>query len=551
MTSPSHRPASQSRRRVIAASAVAALGLDYPALAFAAASGGSATALPGSPVRGGVLTILQRNEAPSIVAVANGSGPTKLVSSKIIEGLLTYDFALHPQPHLATSWQASKDAKQFTFQLRPGVTWHDGRDFTSADVALSIRLISQLHPTGRVNFKSLIDVKTPSPLVAVVNFSEPNPGFLSRLSGAETPIIPRHLYEGQDYATNPVNLKPVGTGPFMFKEWVKGSHILLERNPAYWDSPKPYLDRIVVKLVLDFAAASAAFEAGAADIGYNNPVALADIDRIKALPHLAVETRGYEISGDWTSLMYNFENRYLKEVKVRQAIAHAIDRKALLSVAWYGKGRNVYAPIGPSLVEFEAPDVRRYEFDVRKAEQLLDEAGFPRQGGKDGTRFSLTIDPLPSVDSFRNSAQFLRQALARIGIQVQVRTQDFGTYLKRVYTDREFDLAYAWLITGPDPSGIQSYYWSKNFKRGIPFSNASGIQSAELDAAFEQGAIEPDRTKRAQLYKRAQHIIAEQLPSLELVAPDLYTVYNKRVHDHTVDADGLQGTLANAWVTPA
>jgi len=530
------------RKTLAAATATAFAGLGGALGAQAATTG------PASIERGGVLTVLQRNEPPALVAVANASGPTKLVSSKIIEGLLTYDFDLKPIPHLATAWRVSADRREYTFELRKGVKWHDGKDFGSADVAHSIRLVAELHPTGRVNFKSLVEVRTPSPLTAVVVFSDPNPGFLSRLAGAETPIVPRHLYEGSDYATNPANQRPVGTGPFVFKEWVKGSHLVLDRNPAYWDAPKPHLDRIVIKLVPDFAAGSAAFEAGSVDIGYNNPVAFGDLDRIAKLPHIGLETHGYEIAGDWTTLMFNFENPYLKDLRVRQAIAHAIDRKALLNVAWYGKGRVIDTPIGPGLEKYRAKDVATYAFDVRKAEKLLDDAGFPR---KNGVRFTLNIDPLPSVDGFRNTAQFLRQALARIGITAQVRTQDFGSYIKRVYTDRQFDLAYAWLITGPDPSGIQSYYWSKNFKKGIPFSNASSIQDAALDKLFEQGAVEPDENRRIELYKQAQRRIAEQLPSLEIVAFDLYTVYNRRVHDAVVDASGLESTLAGAWLEKA
>ncbi|WP_326537521.1 ABC transporter substrate-binding protein [Pseudorhodoferax sp.] len=534
-----HHPSDPARRRLVQAAAASAL---LPGLPLAA------MAQERKPQRGGTLTILQRNEPPALVAVANASGPTKVVSSKIFEGLLRYDFALRPQPGLATAWQASKDAREFTFQLRRGVKWHDGQDFGAADVAHSIRLVAQLHPTGRVNFKSLAEVRTPDTHQVVVRFTDPNPGFLARLASVETPIVPRHLYEGRDYATNPANLKPVGTGPFVFQEWAKGSHLLLARNPHYWDEGKPYLDQIVLKIVPDFAAASSAFEAGSVDIGYNNPVALGDIDRIAKLPHIGVERRGYEYSGDWTSLVFNFENPYLKDLRVRQAIAHAIDRKALLNVAWYGKGRVIDSPIGASLARYQARDVQTYAFDPARAEKLLDEAGFPR---KNGVRFALHIDPLPSIEGFRNSAQFLRQAFAKVGITLQSRTQDFASYIKRVYTDRDFDLAYAWLITGPDPAGVQSYYWSRNFQRGIPFSNASGIQNAELDRLFEQGAVEPDEARRIALYQQAQRLIAEQLPSLELLAFDVYSVFNRRVHNHTVGANGLESSLADTWVESA
>ncbi len=496
--------------------------------------------------RGGTITVLVRSDPPALISAGNASGPSKVISGKIIEGLLTYDFDLSPRPHLAISWQISPDKREFAFALREGVVWHDGTPLTASDVAYSVRLAAEIHPTGRVKFRNLTEIRTPDPHTVIVVFSQPNPAMLTALSGAETAILPSHLYEGKDYFSNPVNLSPIGTGPFRFGEWKHGDFIRLTRNPDYWDQPRPYLDGIVFRIVPDTAATAAAFETGEADLGYNNPIPLTDLDRFRLLPHIGIEAHGYESAGDWTTLIFNLDNPFLKHLAVRQAIAHAVDRQAVLDLGWSGYGTIVYTPIGPSLARYVAQDVRRYDPDTRKSDELLDQAGFPR--GPDGVRFALTLDPLPSSESFRKVANYLRQALGKIGISVTIRGQDFATFVKRVYTDRDFDLAYAWLITGTDPSGIQSYYDSSAFKRGVPFSNGAHYSNPAVDELFEAAAIEVDEAKRIDQYVRAQRILADDLPGLDLVAQRLFTVYNRRLHDHTVNSDGIQSTLAQAYL---
>jgi peptide/nickel transport system substrate-binding protein len=143
--------------------------------------------------------------------------------------------------------------------------------------------------------------------------------------------------------------------------------------------------------------------------------------------------------------------------------------------------------------------------------------------------------------------QGIRQALGKVGIAVTVRAQEFATYVKRVYTDRAFDLAYVWLITGTDPSGIQSYYWSKNFKPGVPFSNGAHYNNPALDAFLEVAAVEVDESKRIEQYKQIQQVLADDLPGLDPVAQRVFTVYNRRVHDHTVTSQTVFRAL---WRKP-
>ena len=310
----------------------------------------SALALPGivraAPSRGGTLNFMQNNEPQTLVALTTVATPALTVSAKVTEGLLAYDYDIKPRAQLATEWSISPDGKTYTFKLRPNVKWHDGKDFTSADVAYSIQLLKTIHPRGRNTYANVTEVQTPDPLTAVIVLSKPAPYLIKALTAAESPMMPRHIYEGSDPLANQNGNAPIGTGPFRFKEWVRGSHILYERNPDYWGQPMPYLDRIVFKFLPD-PAPLIAFENGTADIGYRTPVALSDLDRLKKIPTLMFETKGTSYSYNVANLQFNLDSAIFKNPKVRQAIAHAIDRAAIVKTVLYGYGVICRSPIAP------------------------------------------------------------------------------------------------------------------------------------------------------------------------------------------------------------
>lgn len=535
-------PFSVSRRQLLLASGALALSVTTPGFVVPAWGQNA-----GTPKQGGTVTFLVDPEPPMLVSAANSSGPSRQLSSKVHEGLLEYDFDLTPRPQLATSWAVSPDGLEYTFKLRPGVKWHDGKDFTAADVAFSVGFLKQNHTNGRNTFANVTEVKTPDPLTAVIVLSKPAPFLISALAAHESPIIARHVYEGQNPLTAPANNAPIGTGPYLFKEWVRGSHVILERNPNYWDQPKPYIDRLVVRFIPDPAARTAALEAGDVDIAADTPVPLTDLDRFKALPHVALETRGYSYLGDVNQIIFNLDNPYLKHQPVRQAFAHAIDKKVVLDLIWFGYGEIANGPIIPSLKPFHAEDLPVYAFDPKKAEALLDQAGFPR--GANGVRFKLVNDFLPYTENFKRGSEYLRQALGKVGIEVSLRAQDFPTYIKRVYTDRDFDFANAWLPNYYDPTpGVARLFWSKNFKIGVPFSNGSHYVNPEVDRLLEAAAVEADRDKRIRYFRDFQHIAVRDLPNLELVAQKMITIYNKKIRNHTVTASGLRSNLADVYI---
>ncbi|MCW5695100.1 MAG: ABC transporter substrate-binding protein [Bauldia sp.] len=530
-----------SRRSFIGSAALGATALAaFPRLAF----GQDAVA----PVHGGTLTVNIGVEPPALVNLATSSGSGVYVTGKVTEGLLTYDFDLNPRPELATSWSLSSDGLVYTFQLRPGVKWHDGRDFTSADVAFSILTLKEVHPRGRTTFANVVEVREVSPTEVQIVLSQPAPYLISALAASESPIVPKHVYEGGPAPdAHPNAAAPIGTGPFVFREWVRGSHLILERNPDYWDAPKPYLDRLIVRFIGDAAAGAVALETGEVQLA-TGAVSLSDVERLRALPHLGFETRGYSYVNAVSRIEFNLDNPFLGNLLVRKAIAHSIDKSFINDTIFLGYGQIIPGPISPWLTRFYVPDLPTYAFDTARANALLDEAGFPRNAN--GVRFSLNHDPLPGGDPYRRTGEYLRQALRDVGIDVTIRSQDFAAYVTRVYTDRDFDFTFNGMSNLFDPTvGVQRLYWSQNFRPGVPFSNGSHYSNPEVDRLLEAAAVEVDPEVRLQQFDAFQRIIVDELPDIGINAPDAFTIFDRRVHNHTIGADGFGNNGAEIFIT--
>jgi len=518
------------------------------ALAWPAAEA-AAPAVPAVPVRGGTLVIGVGREPTLLTSAITTAGPTQTVSGKVFDGLLSYDVDLSPRPQLATRWETSADGLAISFQLRPGVKWHDGQPFTSADVAFSVmEAWKKYNARGRATFANVERVDTPGPLVAVLRLSKPAPYILRALSSVESQVIPRHLYAGSDLLANPHNNAPIGTGPFRFVRWERGRQLVLERNPDYWDAGKPYLDRIVFRQLPDPAAAAAALETGAVHLSSELP--LSDLAGIAAKPRLALHRRTASAGSGITGFEFNLERPLFQDVRVRRAIAHAVDRDFLLKNVWYGYGTVAQAPIPKPLAEFHTEDVPTYPFDLKRAEALLDEAGYKRKAN--GIRFSFTNDPNATGAVLSQTAQVLRSNLARIGVRMEVRQQDFGEFVNRVYTRRDFDTTIYSASAGPDPAiGTQRFYWSKNIQPGVAFSNGAAYRSAEADRLLEAAQVETDPAKRRALYVRFQQVVETDLPKIPLISSETVVVAQKSVRDFLTTGEGSSGNFANAWLAAA
>ncbi|GGF68384.1 peptide ABC transporter substrate-binding protein [Azorhizobium oxalatiphilum] len=528
--------------------AVALLGGTGSAMAQDAAKAGASTAsAEPAPKRGGTLTAIIQPEPVILTAALNSAAPTGVVTGSIFDGLVDYDSKLNPVPALATSWETSKDGRTLTLKLRPGVTWHDGKPFTSADVKWTLEEVwKKIHPRNQATFAKVISVDTPDDLTVVLHLSEPSVAILSSLNSNGAQVLPKHLYEGTDILNNPYNNKPVGTGAFVFKEWSRGNYLVLERNPNYWDKGKPYLDKVIFKVIPDAAGRAAALEKGEVQYGVLSPVPLKDAERLSKLPTLRVSTAGYEWLSPWLFADFNVERPQLKDPKVRQALAHVIDRNTISKVVWFGFAQPATSPIPSTLAAFHDAGGISYPVDLKKAEALLDEAGYKR--GADGTRFSLDVDYIPYGDDFKRTAEYIKQALKRVGIEANVRTQDTAAYTKRVYGDRDFDIAITWFAAFSDPQvGVSRAYLSGAVGKNIPWTNGSGYRNPKVDAQLTAVQGEADVEKRIQIFKDFQKTVLTDLPSLPLVELKFFTVEAANLRHPAPTGDQVYGSFRDFW----
>ena len=502
-----------SRRSLLQGAALLLASTALPSFAFAQSGTRLVVAADSEP----------KNLNPAIVA-SNG---VFFVASKVIEPLAEASFEGKDglAPRLATSWEGSADGLSATFKLREGVTWHDGQPFTSADVAFSALEVWKKHQNlGRLIFANLEAVETPDANTAVFKFSKPTPFQLIRNAlPAVTAVVAKHVYEGEaDIMTSPKNTQLIGTGPFKFAEHQPGQYYRLTRNENYWGEGQPKIDEIIYRVLPDRAAAAGALEADEIQLAAFSQVPLTDLERISKVEGIEVHSKGYEGLTYQLVVEINHRRKELADVKVRQAISHAIDRDFVVKTIFLGYAQPSTGIVPKNAPEFYDASVPTYEFSVEKANALLDEAGYPR--GANGTRFQLKLLPAPYFSETRQFGDYLRQALAAVGIDAQIVNNDSAAHQKAVYTDHDFDLAVAPPVFRGDPAISTTILVKSGTPAGVPFSNQGGFADPELDALIDKAATTIDVAERTELFKDFQRQLAEKLPLINVAEWGFITV---------------------------
>lgn len=529
-----------SRRSLLgSAVGVAASGL-LPNSAFA----------QGAPRKGGTLVVAAdtepRNLNPAIIA-SNG---VFYVASKVIEPLaeMAYD-GDGLTPRLATAWMGSADGRTATFKLRPGVTWHDGKPFSSADVAFSaMEVWKKAQNLGRVLFKDLEAVETPDGGTAIFRFAKPTPFQLIRNAlPAVTSVVPKHIYEGSDVTANPANTKLIGTGPFRFAEHKPGEFYRLAKNPAYWDKDKPYLDGIIFRVLPDAGAVAAALEANQIQLAAFSAIPLSELPRMAKLKGVQVVNKGYEGITYQLTVEINHRRKELADPRVRRAIAHAIDKDFVVKTIFQNYATASSGPVPKFDKQFHVSDPAVPTFDVAKANALLDEAGYPRQGG--GTRFKLRLLPAPWFEQTRQMGDYLRQALRAVGIDAELVNNDAAGHTRAVYTDRNFDLAIGSPVYRNDPAISTTILYQGGLPAGVPFANQYGYDDAVVNALIAKAAETTDAGTRTQLYREFQHQVAESQPLIHVAEFTFISVIRDRLRNASNNPRWATSHWADAWLS--
>src|SRR5215470_7671284 len=333
---------------------------------------------------------------------------------------------------------------------------------------------------------ALAGIETPDDRTVVFRFRQPYAPLLYQLDVTEAPIIPRHVYQGTDPQTNPANAVPVGTGPFKFVSYTKGTEIRLARNPAYFKPGLPYLDGLVMRIIPDLSVQMLALENGEVDFVWEVPGP--QLARIKGDRRLRSARTGFHPGGSncIMTISFNLERPILKDRRVREAIAHGLDRQAFVSQILFGEGKVAAAPISSEIPWAHAAGLKMPDSNRAEAEKLLDAAGWKREGEgprtargvpgvADGTRLSIEFLHFPG---FTKYGELVRQQLGTIGVGVTLRPLEPAVFAPTVFKDRSFDTNVISNCNGPDPEiGVRRMYHSSQIGP-VPFTNAAAYRSA-------------------------------------------------------------------------
>jgi peptide/nickel transport system substrate-binding protein len=408
----------------------------------------------------------------------------------VYDRLTAYDDQHQPRPMLAESWEISPDARQYTFHLRKGVEFHNGRELNSDDVKYNIQRTAdpkngggQLAPLA--SWWTSID--TPDKYTVVVTSEQSRPNAFDYFEYLN--IINQETQEGPDAKT-----KVVGTGPWSFVEWVQGDHVTLARNKNYWQSGKPYLDGLTIPILRDQLAMVEELEAGTIDVA-RGPT-LRDYTRLKDDPGYAglahIATGGFYVIGANTSRPPT-DNKL-----VRQALNYAFDRQRFVDTVLLGVGKAESIPWPTASPAYEAPKVNTYTFDLDKARSLLTQAG--------AGPFEIDILLYLSTAEYQGMAQIFQGDLAKLGITLNIKTQDVGTWLDQVNNAK-----YLGLYSGPaslgDLAPATCFTSSKAF---APSSNNSAFKSDRYSELITQSATEPDPARVKPLYSELNDLFLDE-----------------------------------------
>lgn len=508
------------------------------------------------PISGGTFIDVTGNP-PHLDPGLTTDTPAIKISAYIFNDLIELDMNMKLVPNLATSWQGSSDGKTWTFNLARNVTWQDGKPFTADDVKFTFeKILKPYHPRSVGYLKNFDHIETPDNYTAVFRMTAPTPGFDGLLVTFLSYIQPRHYYEQclSDIYHCAVNEKPMGSGPFMFKEWVKGDHVTLVRNPNYWKldnlgNKLPYLDTVIVKLVADPATRVLGFDKGEIDFldGYMAPSS--EVPRWQKTSGVSVNFDGLKAMGASVALFLNNGRAPTNNVQVRRAMSYAINKSYILDKVMYGYGYVLTTSFPKeTFPTWFNPKYQNdpYPYNPTLANTMLDQAGFPK--GSDGKRFSIQIGTDFSWDFTAKAGEVIRDQLKAVGIDVNLFVLDSPAFIQRVFGNWDFDGYIQLYALGPEPRlGVDRLWVSTNIKKGAPYNNAHQYNNSRVTQLFDMVGSEVDPEKRKADYYEIQDIIAQDAPAVFLFAQHNPFVYRSTLHNAIQTPYANYDTKATLW----
>jgi peptide/nickel transport system substrate-binding protein len=444
------------------------------------------------------------------------------IASNIYNSLFSLDNAFNVIPELATGYEIAEDGLSITIPLNPLATWHDGQPLTSADVKYTLeQIVATPSSTASSLISAIESVDTPDEHTAVLMLSRPSASVIGFLSWYGVFILPAHIYEGTDWATNEANQAPIGSGPFKFVSYEPGATVELDANTAYFGEG-PYLERLIYQIIPDPNTQAQSLLNG--EIDFVEGVPNAQVPTFEANPEFKIAGKVYPSP---IYIGFNFAHPPLENVDVRRAIGMAIDRDQIVATALsgYGTPENRFYP---SVIEWASnPDAVAPALDVAGANALIDEAGFPLEGD---SRFPVRLLYFSGWQEVADTATVLKEQLAAIGVAVELVLLEYAAWEEQVAAG-DFDIALQGGFQGPDPANLALRWGTDNTL------NRWGYSNPEFDELLVQGDSATSQEERAPFYFQAQEILAADVPSIPLALQTYFAGFTSRMSGVWLDPD--------------
>lgn len=480
---------------------------------------------------GNTLVMVIENSPTNLDPRVGTDGQSEFIDELLFDPLVRKDQNFNLVPAIAESWE-TPDPQTYVFHLRHDVHFHDGRPLNAKDVKWTLDTMrdGSLRTIKGATYRLVDRVEIPDDFTFVLHLTEPYAPLLWNLSEGAFGIVP--YGSGKDFKNN-----PIGSGPFRFVRFDPDSQVIVVRNDDYW-GPRARVPRIRFAVVLDATTRALELRKGSADLAAANSLPPDMVAALSRDPKIIVQRH------PGTSLQYlafNLRDPILKDVRVRQALSYAIDRKTILHYLLGDSGRLAASVLPPEHWAYY-PDVARYPYDAGKANALLDAAGYPR--GADGVRFHLLMKT-STDETTRLLAVVLQQQWREAGIALDIRSFEFGTFYADIIKGGFQLYPLRWIgYSNQDPDIFEDAFHSASFapKR----ANRGYYSNPDLDRLVEEGRHTLDPRQRKLIYGEVQRILARDLPYINLWYPDNVLVHTPRIRDVALGASADYEFLTTA-----
>lgn len=505
----------------------------------------------GGPVYGDTLVEGTFSNISGLIPNITTDGPSHQIGSLIYAGLVKRDAALNLVGDMAESWTLSADCRELTFRLREGIRWHDGHPFTADDVVFThAAMVHPKTPTAyKEDFLAVERIEAVDARTVRIRYRQP---YAKALQSWGLWMLPRHLLER--YVAEgrlreaPQNWHgPVGTGPYRFHEMRSGERIVLVANREYY-GPGPYISRLVYRIIPSQATIFLELKARGVDAA---GLTALQFTRQTEYPAFRKAYRKFRYwANAYTYLGFNLKDRRFADRRVRQAFAHAIDKRQIIEGVRLGLAREATGPYRPGTWVYN-PRVRTYPYDPGRARALLAEAGWTERNAegllvKDGQPFTFTLLTNQGNDERKKIAEIVQASLREIGVGVEIRILEWASFIKEYVRKRRFEaIVLGWGI-GLDPDQYEIWHSSKT---GPEQLNHVGYANPEVDELLERGRASCREAERKPYYDRLQEILAEDQPIIFLYFPEALEAVARRVHNIEAGPNGIRFNFTE-WYVP-